>query len=422
MAADRASLVDEAISRFGVRVARSGDPSRTVSGVTPTLVIEPGERADVGPILAWASKHALTVVPSGGGTKLEWGRVPIRVDVLLSLRRLTRVIAHRAGDLTATVEAGAPLAWVNQELAGRGQWLPLDPPGGDRTTIGGIVATNDSGPRRLRYGAPRDLIIGIEFARSDGCVGKAGGYVVKNVAGYDLSKLLAGSFGTLAVVLSATFKLAPIPAASCTVLIDVSSLEALGPLLRATMGSQFAPSAVELQLPPLRVLVRFESIAEAVSAQAEAMVALARDHGALALTVVDDDERDLWRGHAARPWDEPGIILKIGTLPTHVPGILMALQGLMREHHVSGEAVGRAAMGVLIVRLDGEPVAQVRVIDELRRRLGPDGGYAVLVRASPDVRGRVDVWGRLDGGARVMQAVKQRFDPEGILGAGRGPV
>src|SRR5499427_9566622 len=147
------------------------------------------------------------------------------------MRGLRRVLAHEHGDMTATVEAGATLRDVNRALARHGQWLPLDPPRADRATIGGILATNDSGPLRHRYGTPRDLVIGVQLATTDGVLSKAGGRVVKNVAGYDLSKLVAGSFGSLAAIVSATFKLAPIPAASKTLRIDLSEGTRLAPIV-----------------------------------------------------------------------------------------------------------------------------------------------------------------------------------------------
>ncbi|SVB64557.1 uncharacterized protein METZ01_LOCUS217411, partial [marine metagenome] len=182
-----------------------------VAGVTPLVVVCPEDAVGVSKTLRLARDRRLAVVPTGAGTKLEWGASPPRIDLLLSLCRLDAVVAHRHGDLTATVQAGASLKSVNSLLRRQTQWLPLDTAHPDLATIGGIVATNDSGPRRHRYGAPRDLILGVTFARADGEVASAGGIVVKNVAGYDLSKLLTGSFGSLGVILEATFKLAPLP-------------------------------------------------------------------------------------------------------------------------------------------------------------------------------------------------------------------
>jgi len=185
-----------------------------VAGQEQTHV--PNTPVEMAEMLRRASEQKLSVVLRGAGTKLDWGRPPQRIDATLSTRGLYRLIAHQHGDLTATIEAGATLREVNVALSLHGQWLPLDPPFASEATIGGILATNDSGPLRHRYGTPRDLVIGTAVATADGVLAKSGGQVVKNVAGYDLSKLLAGSFGSLAAIVNATFKLSPLPAASRT--------------------------------------------------------------------------------------------------------------------------------------------------------------------------------------------------------------
>jgi hypothetical protein len=183
-----------------------------VTGLSPAVpVIEPKTAGEVAGALRSASDRKQSVVIRGAGSKMDWGRPPKPIDVVLSMRRMNRLIEHQHGDLTATIEAGATLLDVNRELAHHGQWLPLDPPFGDRATIGGLLATNDSGSLRHRFGTPRDLVIGVQLATTDGTLAKAGGRVVKNVAGYDLSKLVCGSFGSLAAIVSATFK----PACRC---------------------------------------------------------------------------------------------------------------------------------------------------------------------------------------------------------------
>jgi len=184
--------------------------------------VEPATVEEVAELLAAATRSNQRIVIRGGGTTGDRSSAPDG-DILLTTTRLNRVLAHRHGDLTATVEAGAVLDDVNRVLARQGQWIPLDPPRSDRATIGGIVATNDSGPRRHRYGAPRDLIIGVEIARADGVRAKAGGIVVKNVAGYDVARLMAGSYGCLGVIVNATFKLYPRPTTSATVVAENTS-------------------------------------------------------------------------------------------------------------------------------------------------------------------------------------------------------
>src|SRR5262245_61141846 len=310
------------------------------------MVVEPATTAEVAEILARANRERLRVLTRGAGTKPACGEEP-RADVVLSTAKLDAVVAHRHGDLTATVQAGASLAGVNRVLAERGQWIPLDPPWADRATIGGIVAANDSGPRRHRYGAPRDLIIGIDFVRADGVAAKAGGIVVKNVAGYDMARLLTGSFGGLAVIVSATFKLYPLTPASRTVVVDFGTAratDACGAMLSALLASQLTPTAVELQGPPVRLLVRFETIDVAAEQQAASVAQLAEASGASVAIVRDAEESALWADHDRRPWTGEGAVIKITLLPGDVASMLAWLGGALTDSDY--DVMGRAGVGV----------------------------------------------------------------------------
>src|SRR5712691_7744396 len=212
------------------------------------LWIQPATADEVAAALRRASDSRQSIVIRGAGTKSDWCRPAGRIDTILDMRGLNRVLAHEHGDMTATIEAGAALSEVNRALATHGQRLPLDPPFAEHATIGGILATNDSGPLRHRYGTPRDLVIGIQLATTDGVLSKAGGQVVKNVAGYDLSKLMAGSFGSLAAIVTATFKLSPLPAASRTLVATARDPEDLTRLVHDVMASQLEPIAFEIHL------------------------------------------------------------------------------------------------------------------------------------------------------------------------------
>src|SRR6185436_4129927 len=218
-----------------IRSKRPASPSGFDGSMQTTpdpVLIRPSSAAEVAAALQRASEARQSIVIRGAGTKGDWGRTAGRIDAVLDMRRMNRILAHEHGDMTATIEAGASLREVNEALAVHGQMLPLDPPFADRATIGGLLATNDSGPLRHRYGTPRDLVIGIQLATTDGILSKAGGQVVKNVAGYDLGKLVTGSFGSLAAIVSATFKLSPLPAASKTLWLDVPDAAALARVVR----------------------------------------------------------------------------------------------------------------------------------------------------------------------------------------------
>ena len=398
------------------------------------IALEPGSVEEIGDSLARASREKQTVSIRGSGTKAGWGPLWRPADVSISTRRLDAVVAHRHGDLTATVQAGATLAAVNRELTRHGQSIPLDPPASDRATIGGIVATNDAGPRRHRYGAPRDLIIGIEFVRIDGTAAKSGGIVVKNVAGYDLGRLMTGSFGSLAVITSATFKLYPIPPASRTVVIDFEDARSasligsaslsgerpfrrLDAVLSPLMASQLTPTAIELETRPLRLLVRFESIEAAAVEQAQQAARLAGANGAKTAVVAGVDEHALWEAHERRAWEGDGAVIKLTLLPADLGETLRWLAAT----GAAWEMIGRAGVGAMLLRVDGDAALQARVLRDLRARFTPGRGSAVLVRGSESLKALVDVWGPPGDSLPLMRAVKQQFDPDGLLNPGRGP-
>lgn len=412
------SLVATAASVVGPDSVSVATPDDAFDHVKPLLVVAPRDAESAGGVLAWASRDKMPLIIRGGGTKLTWGPPTRPADVILSTARLNSVIEHRHGDLTATFQAGARLAEVNRQLSAHRQWVPLDS-SQEGGTIGGILATNDSGPRRHRYGAPRDLIIGITVARTDGRLARSGGIVVKNVAGYDMGRLMTGSFGTLALIVEATFKLVPVAQASRTVVVTTPSTVVLGGVLAAIMSSQTMPTAVELETPPGRLLVRFETVERAAEQQASEVTTLALPRGARTDIVSGADEAALWRAHAVRPWNKPGCVIKISMLLSEIPSLLDSLRDTAVGH--DWELVGRAGVGVLLLRLDGSDDEQERVAVQLRGRFKTGEGHVSVLRASPDLKTRLEAWGSVGDALPLMQTIKRQFDPAGILNPGRGP-
>jgi glycolate oxidase FAD binding subunit len=375
-------------------------------------IIEPEDAAGVAAALRAADADGRSIAVRGAGTKLT----PPAADIVLATGKLTSGIDHVAGDLVATVPAGVSLDSVNDVLRRQRQWLPLDPPRHDRATIGGIVATNDSGPRRHRFGAPRDLIIGIEIALVDGRLAKAGGRVVKNVAGYDLSKLMCGSLGTLAVVTSATFKLSPVAPCSRTLVASLGDLRRLSTLaLTLANTPTISPTAIEVQSPPHRLLVRFETTESAAATQTTLAAAVCEQYGATSSVVSGVSEADLWHEHETRIFDTPGTIVKVAVLPTDVAEMLATIERASADASVESAVAGRAALGILLLRLGGSPSTHPRIIDELRKSATTRGGSAVIVSAGDDVSAAVARWGSVGDAEPVMRAVKARFDPHNIL-------
>jgi len=384
------------------------------------LWITPATAEDVAAALRRAADARQTIAIRGAGTKNDWGRDDGRADATLDMRALNRVLAHEHGDMTTTVEAGATLAEVNSTLMGHRQWLPLDPPFAERATIGGILATNDSGPLRHRYGTPRDLVIGVQLATTDGVLSRAGGRVVKNVAGYDLGKLVAGSFGSLAAIVSATFKLAPLPAASKTLRADLADPTSLASAIGAVMNSTLEPIAVEIiartraAAPAARyaLLIRFASVAAAVDAQAAQAIATLRPYARGVATLDGDAERSTWREHADALWSGDGAIVRASWLPANIARVVEEVDAF--------DLAGRAAVGAGLVRLTGSDDEQARAVERLRASAVV--GNVVVARASEAVKRRVDVWGSHGDRQTLLRSLKRAFDPAGVLNPGRGPI
>jgi len=377
----------------------------------PSIAFEPLDADAAASMLADAGKQGLTVVPRGSGTKLGWTRHPA-IDTYLSTTRINAPVQHFAGDLVATIPGGATLQSANAILARAGQWLPLDPSFADCATIGGIVATNDSGPRRHKHGCPRDLIIGVEMALSDGRVAKAGGRVVKNVAGYDLSRLVCGSFGTLAVITSATFKLAPLPPSSRTVVANCSGVAEAARLALTIASQPVTPSALEIEAPAARLLIRFETTERAADQMAETTRTLLHESGASTDVLSGEPESALWKAHESSIWGQAGLVAKISVLPTDVENCLGMIASAPTR--MDWFAVGRAALGVLLVRVNAADADTSAVLAQLHQQVAARKGSLLVLRGFANREAGAIT--HTDRGLRtVMEAVKSRFDPKGVL-------
>jgi glycolate oxidase FAD binding subunit len=379
--------------------------------MAPAL-LEPEDAGSTAQLLARSSADRMRVLPCGGRTKLDWHATTARAGAHVSTARLISPLRHYAGDLVATLPAGMRLADANAALSREGQWLPLDPPHGSRATIGGIVAGNASGPRRHKHGTARDLIIGIEVALTDGRVVRAGGRVVKNVAGYDLARLFCGSCGSLGVITTATFKLSPLAAVSTTVVARVNTPARAAELAAAVGAAPVTPSAIEIEGPTPRILVRFESTRRAADQMAAAVRSMLEQAGAATDLVSGDSEQELWRSHEEFIWDRPGSVACVSVLPTQTATVLAELDAL--SGGLDWSIAGRAALGVLLVRLNGDPPEIVNVLGRLRRAIAPSG-HVSLLDGPNDVRESLAAAVQAEANRTLMLAVKQRFDPHGIL-------
>jgi glycolate oxidase FAD binding subunit len=397
---------------------RPGVEIDAIDGVVPRTVVEPDTPEALARVLARATGDRRATVLRGGGTKLGWGRVPAAVDLVIGTARLGTLVAHRHGDLTATAQAGLSLVALNQELARHGQCLPVDSAFPD-ATVGGLIATNDAGPLRHRYGTPRDLLIGVTLAMADGRLVKAGGTVVKNVAGYDLGKFVSGSFGSLAAIVDATFKLLPLPRASATALASYSDPRALARDATALADSQIEPTALDLRVSEkggYQLLLRLTSSPAATDAQMrEARQRLSTE----AEVVLGDDEDLLWREQVVLPWAVEATVLRCSWLPSRLEAVLACVRQLRESGCAQVVFTGRLA-GTGLIRLQGDLAVQVAAIAGLRA--GGTVGHVVVLRAPRALKEQIDVWGPEPSAASAVRALKRMFDPAGILNAGRGPI
>jgi glycolate oxidase FAD binding subunit len=343
--------------------------------------------------MAQAYDQRRRVTVRGAGTKRGWAAPGEPADLVIDTGRLADVVEHAAGDLVVTAQAGVALQALNHHVGQAGQWLALDPPEVG-ASIGGIVATGASGPRRLLYGTPRDLLIGITVVLADGTVARSGGKVVKNVAGYDLGKLFTGSFGTLGVIAECTFRLHPCAPARAVV---VSAPASPGEAVRRVRRSGVVPSAMEWDGTSLTTVI--ESTEDSAAQQAAEVTA----------AIGGRIQEELPPGFGARPWPEHAIGLKL----THRLGGLDPVLVEVARLLPAPEVRAHAASGVTWVGYDGD----ASEVEEVRRAVAAYDGEVVVVHAPADVKRTLDVWGPARG-IDVMRRIKERFDPERLLAPG----
>jgi glycolate oxidase FAD binding subunit len=403
----------------GEEHAREAAAEDTVDGVASSFVVEPGSTEDISELMKLANDRNLAVAPRGGGTTMSLGNPPWELDLILSTARMNAVVEHVPGDQVVRVQSGIRFGDLQERLAGSDQMLGVDPPEvGNGATVGGIVATNSSGPRRYRYGTIRDLIIGITVVLADGTVAKAGGKVVKNVAGYDLSKLFTGSLGTLGVIAECNFRLHPRPETARTVAVELPDTASAGAASQAILHAQIVPSAVELlwtdETRLLTVLI--EGIPSGVEAQAEATSHILGGFGEVR-TLTDDDE--------VEPSSPPGagddeVAVKISAPPAELAGVLDSTLGASSRLGVTPRITGHAGIGVTYVGLSGgDEEARAGVVEELREIWLRRGGSVIVREAPPAFKERVEAWGPIGTRLDLTRRVKEKFDPRGILNPGR---
>ncbi|MGC1485930.1 MAG: FAD-binding oxidoreductase [Candidatus Acidiferrum sp.] len=394
---------------------RAATAADAVCGIQPRLVLEPANEQQLATILRLANDASLAVLPRGGATKLSWGNPPARADLILSTARLDKIIEHPWADLTVSVEAGCTIQKLQSALAQHGQRLALDPLWPEQATIGGVLSTNDSGSLRLRFGALRDLIIGVTIALPDGTLASSGGKVVKNVAGYDLPKLVTGAFGTLGVITRAVFRVHPLPRNTRTLSISAGTHEKTQQLILAVQDSQLAHTALQARIaqdaePVLDIL--FEGTEAGIAAQEAQLRAIAGSSSVVeAPSIVWSASQKLWN------LTDSAALAKIAALPASIARTIETVQRAAASRKTKWQLTMQAT-GIGWLRMDATPENLHAVLLDLRFEIEANGGSLVAFH-HPAGMSPIHAWGKPGDALPLMLAVKNQLDPKNTLNPGR---
>lgn len=398
-----------------------------IGDASALLLVSPETVKDLSAVMTFAYQSQWKSLIAGQSTKLGWGIPAKKIDFLVSTHKLNELVDHAVGDMTVTAQAGMTFAALQTLLAKHKQWIPLDPVYPAQATLGGILATRDAGSLRHRYGGVRDLCLGITFVRSDGQIAKAGGRVVKNVAGYDLMKLFAGSFGTLGIVTELTLRAYPLPERSGTVLVR-GGVEAIATLTQDLKQSTLTPTAFDIwtgldaDSTELTLALRFQSLKESVLAQTERVYTIAQERSLKAEVISDGDDAHWWAVAAAalrESTQSDAVLCQIGITPALAVISLAELQQEAAQMGVKLQARIHAGSGVGQLQLTGTEIDCRKLLGALRSYLTASEGYLSLLEAPFALKKAVDVWGYSGNALTAMRKLKERFDPQGGLNSGR---
>ncbi len=420
-----------------------------LDGKRPKVIVSPRAMDEVSKIIAYANQQRLAVIPMGNGTKIGMGGIPKKMDIVLLTRRLSRITDCDIDNLTFSAESGMTLNEVQKHLAkeSRGYFLPLDPSFTDKATLGGIVATNSSGPKRLLYGTARDLIIGMKTVFPNGDIVVSGGKTVKNVSGYDMCKLLIGSFGTLGIICEITFKILPLPEKEATLLVPFKTLDEADGFVQEVARSQLIPASVEmlnatavtkmkyrLSLPgegKYVVAIGLEGVAESVERQIYEMGALGKKHGALGTMPLDSEKHHaFW--NAFRNFSKglargyPGLItLKSNFLISKGGKVIESYEKISKSMGMDCAFICHSGNGILysyvMVDKNGRSKTEtlVKLIKKLTSEAMKNEGNLVVESSPFSIKKKVDVWGKSRTDYQVMRRIKREVDPSNVLNPGR---
>ena len=409
-----------------------------IDSIPPVDVVAPSSEERLCEVVAAANKDGLGIIPYGGGTRISLGNPPSRPFLVVDLTNLNRVVSHNYADLTASFQAGATFGFVSEFLAQQGQLLAIDPPIPERATIGGTLATAVSGPLKWHFGHPRDAVIGMKVVQPDGNVTKSGGLVVKNVSGYDMSRLHIGGLGSLGIILEASFKLTPIPMYERTITAAFDSIDDAMDASMQVFNSYVMPLAMNVYSPAVASRIGIEEKAECrqlavrlggrsrtLARQADEINSILRDAGASSQQDIEGSASSQWRSLSDFGWTSetmPTLNIKTTALPSHTHEILKLIESLC-DSDLEPAAVAEPGFGSVeacwYAPGDVSDDSLLAIIANVRRCASRLGGIAVVQQCPPSIKSALDVWGEDHPGIDVMRRMKRQYDPNGIMNPGR---
>ena len=409
-----------------------------VDGIAPLDVVSPSTEEELRGIVASANEEGLGIIPWGGGSRISLGNTPSRPCLVVDMTNLNRVVSHNYADLTASFQAGANFGFVSEILAQQGQFLPIDPPVPARATIGGTLAAAVSGPLKWHFGHPRDTVIGMKVVQPDGAVTKSGGQVVKNVSGYDMSRLHIGGIGSLGIILEASFKLTPIPMYERTLLASFDTIEAAVEASMRVFNSYVMPLAMTVFSPAVasrigldeggerhHLAVRLGGRPRTLARQVDEIAAMFAEAVASSQRDSEGPSQSVWRPLSDFGWSPettPLLNIRIAALPSHTRDILKAIDQT-RDADLVPAAIAEPGFGTVEASWfgpDDTPAdTLIAIIAKLRKRASQLGATAVVQRCPPDAKAGIDVWGEDHPGIDVMRRMKSLYDPNRIMNPGR---
>jgi glycolate oxidase FAD binding subunit len=430
---DSVVLFDRLTPNFHDRIVSSITPD----SLAPACVIYPKTIAELSGAIALAYEHRLRVLPCGNATKLDWGGLVSRADVVISTSQLNQVIEHCVGDLTVTVESGVKYQDLQTVLAKEGQFLAIDPPYSANATIGGLLATGSAGSLRHRYNSVRDMCLGIEFVRADGEVVKAGGRVVKNVAGYDLMKLLTGSYGTLGIASSITFRLYPLPEYTQIVVVT-GAAEAIASASQKISTSVLTPTACDLLSASaiadlglgdgIGLVLQFSGLKASAIEQCDRISMLAKELNLevqmlgeaqefwelLEILIWQDELRNLTESTHNVP-----VVCKLGILPSASVAFLQQCAQIFDSQSYYLQIHAGSGLGVLRVE-DGQDLSELaEQIAKVRSIAESYSGFLTILEAPHELKFKANVWGYRGNASDLMNKIREKFDARGLLSPNR---